>query len=98
MGQVLITNKTVEAESVIEKEDDRGKEGGFVVNNSIAKKGFLETKYFGFIQAKYYLIFLFILIAGILLNATPGGFLGGFVICTLFGLLLEEVGNNLPNN
>ncbi|NLW58938.1 MAG: 2-hydroxycarboxylate transporter family protein, partial [Firmicutes bacterium] len=96
VGSGLNKNQTVEAESVIEKEDDRGKEGGFVVNNSIAKKGFLETKYFGFIQAKYYLIFLFILIAGILLNATPGGFLGGFVICTLFGLLLEEVGNNLP--
>ena len=65
-------------------------------NNTLKRNSVLETTYFGFMQAKYYLAFLVIVIVGILFNATPGGFLGGFLICTMFGLLLGKVGDNLP--
>ena len=67
-----------------------------VGNNTLKRNSVLETTYFGFMQAKYYLAFLVIVIVGILFNATPGGFLGGFLICTMFGLLLGKVGDNLP--
>jgi Na+/citrate or Na+/malate symporter len=58
--------------------------------------GFLENTYFGFIQGKYYAMFLAIALIGVILDTTPKGFLGGFFICTIFGLLLEKIGDNLP--
>lgn len=66
-------------------------------NTATAKlNGFLENTYFGFMQAKYYFVFLLILLVGLIFNATPGGFLGGFFICTILGLLFEKLGDNLP--
>ncbi len=56
----------------------------------------LESTYFGFIQGKYFIMFLIITLVGILFDATPKGFLGGYLICTIIGLLLEKVGDNLP--
>ncbi len=61
-----------------------------------AKKSILDTTFFGFIQTRYFIIFLIITIIGVMFNATPKGFLGGFFICTIFGLLLEKLGDNIP--
>lgn len=51
---------------------------------------------FGYIRAKYFLIMLIITCIGIYLNCNAPGFLGGFVICSVFGLLLVTIGDNLP--
>jgi Na+/citrate or Na+/malate symporter len=50
----------------------------------------------GFIPLKYFLMFFIITIAGVYFNATPKGFLGGFMLCTIFGIALEKLGDNIP--
>lgn len=60
------------------------------------KNSFWNDTYFGFIPAKYFIPFLIITVVGVLFNASPKGFLGGFVICTIFGLLLDKVGEVTP--
>ena len=60
------------------------------------KNDFLDKTYFGFIQTRYFLIFLIVTVMGVIFNATPKGFLGGFLVCSMFGLLLEKLGDKLP--
>jgi Na+/citrate or Na+/malate symporter len=60
-------------------------------NNSI-----LSKMNFSFVPAKYFILFLFVTILGVIFEATPGGFLGGYFICTIFGILLEKIGDNTP--
>ena len=60
------------------------------------KGNVLERLNFGFISSKYYIGFLIITLIGIFTGAMPKGFLGGFLICTVLGLLMEKIGDNLP--
>ncbi len=50
----------------------------------------------GFIPLKYFVMFFIITIAGVYFEATPKGFLGGFMLCTIFGITLEKLGDNIP--
>lgn len=73
------------------------KKGSLKMNaNTMKKEGFLQTAHFGFIQAKYFLGFLAITLIGVVFDVLPSGFLGGFLVCTVFGLLLDKIGDNLP--
>lgn len=51
---------------------------------------------FGYIPAKYFLVMLAILIVGLIFNVNAPGFLGGFAICSILGLLLTKIGDNTP--
>ena len=60
------------------------------------KQGFFNRVVFGFIPAKYYFIFLVLTVLGVIFDVSPQGFLGGFTICTIFGLLLDKIGEVTP--
>lgn len=55
-----------------------------------------NTGMFGYIPVKYFLPFLAIVTVSVFIDSVPGGFLGGFVICSCFGLLLLKLGDNIP--
>lgn len=67
-----------------------------MTNMSNDKLSKWDTVHFGFIPAKYFMLFLLITVVGVAFNATPQGFLGGFLICTVFGLLLDKIGEVTP--
>lgn len=50
----------------------------------------------GYIPLKYFWIMLVFVLAGIYLNCNAPGFLGGYAICSVFGLLLVAIGDNAP--
>lgn len=66
------------------------------MGNTLEKNGLWDRVCFGFIPAKYFALFLLITVAGVLCNASPKGFLGGFTVCTIFGLLLDKLGEVTP--
>ena len=59
-------------------------------------KSFWNDVMFGYIPAKYFVIMLALVILGQLFGINPPGFLGGFTICSVFGLLLTKIGDNTP--
>jgi len=62
----------------------------------LKKPSFWDTCMFGYIPAKYFAIILAIVVLGMIFNANAPGFLGGFTICSVFGLLLCKIGDNTP--
>lgn len=60
------------------------------------EKSFWDDCMFGYIPAKYFLVMLVILAVGLILNVNAPGFLGGFTLCSILGLLLTKVGDNTP--
>ncbi len=66
------------------------------MEQSESKKGFWDTFYFNYIPGKYFLLFFAVTLLGVLLNCNPPGFLGGFVICSVFGIFLDKVGESIP--
>ena len=60
------------------------------------KKGFWDNIMFGFIPARYFMVFLVITTAGVVFDVLPKGFLGGFLVCTVFGIFLEKIGDTMP--
>ncbi|MGE4352577.1 MAG: 2-hydroxycarboxylate transporter family protein [Oscillospiraceae bacterium] len=57
---------------------------------------FLNNFMFGYIPAKYFLIMLVVVIVGLVFKITAPGFLGGFTLCSILGLLLVTIGDNTP--
>lgn len=51
---------------------------------------------FGYIPAKYFLIMRALLLVGLVFNVNAPGFLGGFTLCSILGLLLVKIGDNPP--
>lgn len=51
---------------------------------------------FGFFTTRYFIMFLVVTVIGIIFGASPKGFLGGFVVCTMLGLFLEKLGDTTP--
>ena len=67
------------------------------MENALEKsQSFGNRVYFGFIPAKYFLPLAFITILGVAFDASPKGFLGGFFVCTVLGLLLDKIGEITP--
>ena len=61
-----------------------------------SKSSFWNTCMFGYIPAKYFLIMLVIVLVGLAFNINAPGFLGGFTLCSVLGLLLMKIGDNTP--
>ena len=57
---------------------------------------FLNNFMFGYIPAKYFLVMLVVVVVGLVFNINAPGFLGGFTLCSIFGLLLVTIGDNTP--
>ncbi len=66
------------------------------MNTLKTNESILDKMKFGVIPAKYFIPFFIVILVGIAVDAHPKGFLGGFVICTVFGLLLEKIGDVTP--
>lgn len=66
------------------------------MNSAKNEQSIWSTMKFGFIPAKFFIPFFVIITLSIILDAYPGGFLGGFVICTMYGVLLDKIGNETP--
>lgn len=64
--------------------------------SKVRNTSFWDNCIFGFIPAKYFFLMFVIAVAGIYLDCNAPGFLGGFTICTVFGLLLCKIGDNTP--
>lgn len=64
--------------------------------NTTTKKIFWNDCYFGLFPAKYFFPILIFTVLGVATGCNAKGFLGGFVICTVLGTLLEKIGDNLP--
>ncbi len=60
------------------------------------KANFWDNLYFGYVPGKYFLLFFFITVLGIIFDASPKGFLGAYTICTVFGIMLDKVGETVP--
>lgn len=60
------------------------------------KKSFWAECMFGYIPAGYFCIMLILLLIGLVFNVNAPGFLGGFTICSILGLLLVKIGDNTP--
>lgn len=60
------------------------------------KKSFWKTCMFGYIPAGYFAVMLVLVIVGQIFGVNPPGFLGGFTVCSVFGLLLVKIGDNTP--
>ena len=60
------------------------------------KNSMWERLTFGFIPAKYFFPLAALTILGVAMNASPMGFLGGFFVCTILGLLLDKIGEVTP--
>ncbi|MDR3140080.1 MAG: 2-hydroxycarboxylate transporter family protein [Treponema sp.] len=50
----------------------------------------------GFIKLKYFLIILAVTIIAVIFDALPPGWLGGFVVCTVIGMALINIGDICP--
>jgi Na+/citrate or Na+/malate symporter len=61
-----------------------------------ARNDFWNNLMIGFIPVKWFTLYGIITLIGMFLGCSPKGFLGGFTVCTILGLLLEKIGNNLP--
>lgn len=66
------------------------------MNNKTTSGNSIWQTMFGFIPLKYFLPMLILVTIGIYLDCNAPGFLGGFTICTVFGLLLCKIGDNTP--
>ena len=66
------------------------------MENTVKKESFWNRVYFGFLPAKYFVPLLVVAVLGVAFDATPSGFLGGFFVCTIFGLLLDKIGESTP--
>lgn len=51
---------------------------------------------FGFLPAKYFFPLAAVTLLGVALDASPKGFLGGFFVCTILGLILDKIGEITP--
>ncbi len=60
------------------------------------KRSFWNDCMFGYIPAKYFLIMLALLLVGLVFDINAPGFLGGFTLCSILGLLLVKIGDNTP--
>lgn len=67
---------------------------GYVMDEN--KKSFWKTCMFGYIPAGYFTVMLVLVIVGQIFGVNPPGFLGGFTVCSVFGLLLVKIGDNTP--
>ena len=65
------------------------------MDNTVEKKSFWDTD-FAYVPAKYFMLFLVITLLGIIFDATAVGFLGGFMICSVLGILLDKIGEITP--
>jgi len=71
--------------------------GGTYMAESKSKfSNWYKTGMFGYIPVKYFFPFLILVSISVFIDSAPGGFLGGFVICSCFGLLLLKLGDNIP--
>ncbi|MDR2478158.1 MAG: 2-hydroxycarboxylate transporter family protein [Treponema sp.] len=56
----------------------------------------LSTFNVGFIKLKYFLLILAVTVIAVIFNALPPGWLGGFVVCSVFGMALISIGDITP--
>lgn len=50
----------------------------------------------GYIPMKIFLPLLIVCILGIIFNVVPSGFLGAYMLCSVLGILLDQIGNVTP--
>lgn len=69
---------------------------GIVVESPVEAESWFSKTMFGYIRASYLVPFAVILTFCICIDAVPGGFLGGFVICSVYGLFMQKIGDIMP--